>query len=123
MSDAASTYAIRGASAGEASPSTHTPRGAEVRVATELHGDEIRDLQTALERALGEPLGLQVVLDPRIIGGVWVRVGDTVFDGSLRGQIEALRHHLTAQCRVMLSASESPDSAAPPFAGQQALRP
>jgi hypothetical protein len=78
------------------------PRVAEVRVATELYGDEMQALQQTLERVFDGPLDLQVVLDPRIIGGVWVRVGDTVLDGSLRGHIETLRHHLNARSRVIL---------------------
>jgi hypothetical protein len=78
------------------------PRVAEVRVATELYGDEMQALQETLERVFDGPLELQVVLDPRILGGVWVRVGDTVLDGSLRGRIEALRHHLNARSRIIL---------------------
>ncbi len=77
-------------------------RLAEVRVATELYGDEMQALQRTLERVFDGPLDLHVVLDPRIIGGVWVRVGDTVLDGSLRGHIETLRHHLNARSRVIL---------------------
>ncbi|MBC7236819.1 MAG: F0F1 ATP synthase subunit delta [Chloroflexi bacterium] len=79
------------------------PKVAEIRVATELYGEEMQQLKTTLERIFGGPLELRLILDPDIIGGVWVRVGDTVLDGTLRGQIEALRHHLTAQCRAMMT--------------------
>ncbi len=87
--------------------SSSAPRIAEVRVATELYGDELQQLAHTLERHFGGRLELRVTLDPRIIGGVWVRVGDTVLDGSLRGHIETLRHHLHAQTRAMLT-SEPP---------------
>jgi F-type H+-transporting ATPase subunit delta len=92
----------------DAEMSATRPRVAEVRVATELYGDELELLQRTLERVFGSRLELQMVLDPRIIGGVWVRVEDTVLDGSLRGRIETLRHHLNTQSRVMLSSSRRP---------------
>lgn len=84
------------------------PKVAQVRVATELYGDEVEDLCRALERVFGEPLEVRLSLDPRILGGVWVRVDDSVIDGSLRGRLETLRHHLTAQCRAMLSTGMTP---------------
>ena len=74
-----------------------------IRVATELYGDELQALQASLERYFGYALQLEVQLDPSILGGVWVKVGDTVIDGTVRGRLEALRHHLSAQCRIIVS--------------------
>lgn len=76
---------------------------AQVRVATELRPDEIQALKQALERRFQCALELEVILDPGILGGVWVRVGDIVIDGSLRGRLEALRHYLRTQSRVIVS--------------------
>jgi hypothetical protein len=81
------------------------PERATVRVAEPLTSQEQARLQAALERYFKRPIQIEEELTPEIIGGVWVRVGDTVIDGSLRGRLETLSHHLCARCRVMLSSS------------------
>lgn len=54
--------------------------------------------QERLKRALSERTGrdvtLEVKLDPTLIGGAVAQVGDLVFDGSLRTQLDTLRTHL-----------------------------
>jgi F-type H+-transporting ATPase subunit delta len=54
--------------------------------------------RTRLERALGRRLGAQVQLetevDPELLGGAIVRVGDLLIDGSLRTQLHALASSL-----------------------------
>ena len=54
--------------------------------------------QQRLKRALSERTGrdvtLEIQLDPTLIGGAVAKVGDLVFDGSLRTQLDALRTHL-----------------------------
>ena len=37
---------------------------------------------------------LHVTVDPSLIAGIWVRVGDRVFDGSIRTQLEHARRHM-----------------------------
>lgn len=76
-----------------------------VRVAVPLDDQEVKALRTALSRAFKRPLELEIETRPEIIGGVWVRVGDTVIDGSLRGKLETLRQHLRAQCTSIITAS------------------
>ena len=78
-------------------------RPAQVRVAVPLREEERHAVQERLEAYFGHPLQLEVQVDDTILGGVWVRVGDIVLDGSLRGRLESLRHHLRSQCRVMMS--------------------
>jgi F0F1-type ATP synthase delta subunit len=85
------------------SSTTLSPLSAQVRVAVALSEADARRLSLTLERYFHAPLTLEVELAPEIIGGVWVRVGDTVIDGSLRGRLEALRQHLCAQCRIMVT--------------------
>jgi len=75
-----------------------------IRVAVELGPDELQALKEILERRFQQELELEVSLDPSILGGVWVRVGDTVIDGSLQGRLETLRHHLRVQSRAMVPA-------------------
>lgn len=82
------------------------PGVARVRVAVALRPAEEEALRQALERYFQRPLQLEVVVDPNVLGGVQVRVGDTVIDGSLRGKLDALRRHLRVQSRVMLTQGE-----------------
>jgi F-type H+-transporting ATPase subunit delta len=63
----------------------------EVRVAAELDDALRNDIQARLQRRLGKTPVLNVKLDPSIIAGIVVRVGDQVFDGSIRTQLEATR--------------------------------
>jgi len=53
---------------------------------------------TALQKTLSEVTGRQVKLvrrqDPSLIGGVVARVGDVVFDGSLKNRLSDLRHQM-----------------------------
>ena len=65
-----------------------------ITTATEL-SPESRDALTAKLRAVvgGEPL-LSTVVDPETIGGVIVRVGDTVFDASIATQLDNVRQQM-----------------------------
>ncbi|MBC7256442.1 MAG: F0F1 ATP synthase subunit delta [Chloroflexi bacterium] len=74
-----------------------------VRVAVPLRPDEKEALSRVLSRFAGGPVELKVEVTPEIIGGVWVRVGDKVIDGTLRRRLEALRQHLIAQCRALVT--------------------
>jgi F-type H+-transporting ATPase subunit delta len=66
----------------------------EVRVATELSDAVRNEIQQRLQRALGTQPVLNVTIDPALIAGIWVRVGDRVFDGSIRTQLEHARRHM-----------------------------
>ena len=47
-----------------------------------------------LSRALGKTVVPHVTVDPSILGGVVVKVGDTVMDGSVRRRLAVLRRRL-----------------------------
>jgi F-type H+-transporting ATPase subunit delta len=66
----------------------------EVRVATDLSDTVRQEIQQRLQRALGTQPVLNVAIDPALIAGIWVRVGDRVFDGSIRTQLEHARRHM-----------------------------
>ena len=56
---------------------------AVARVAVPLDADLRDRLETALGSALGHDVRLQVEVDPSVVGGIVVQVGDEVFDGSV----------------------------------------
>ena len=64
---------------------------AEVTSATPLDGDQQERLTEALSKRLKRSVSLKVTIDPSIMGGLIVRTGDTIIDGSVRGRLEQLR--------------------------------
>ena len=64
---------------------------ATVTSAAELGPDELEALQERLVAITGERIELQPEIDPELLGGVQVRVGDRLIDGSVRGRLERLR--------------------------------
>ncbi len=67
---------------------------ARARVAHPLTEDEEKKLREALEALTGRRIRLQTEQDPSLLGGVVIRVGDTVYDGSVRHQLSTLREKL-----------------------------
>jgi len=67
---------------------------AEVTSAIPLEGDQERRLTEALTRRLKRSVSLKVTVDPSIMGGLIVRTGDTVIDGSVRSRLEQLKNQL-----------------------------
>lgn len=51
-------------------------------------------VREAVARLTGKQVRLKVVHNPLLIGGIVVRVGDMVYDGSVLHQLESLREHL-----------------------------
>jgi F-type H+-transporting ATPase subunit delta len=62
--------------------------------ATALTPDEVRELTQRLEQSTGGRIALDVQVDPDLLGGLVVRVGDRLIDGSVRGRLERLRNQL-----------------------------
>ncbi len=67
---------------------------AEVRTAVELDDATKQRLQKALAAATGKNVSMKVIVDPKVLGGVFARVGDVVIDGTVRHKLESLREHL-----------------------------
>lgn len=67
---------------------------AVVRAAVEPGEKEIQRLKNALNRITEREVEIEFVQDPSVLGGVLVKVGSTMFDGSLRGQLRLLKEEL-----------------------------
>jgi F-type H+-transporting ATPase subunit delta len=67
---------------------------AEVRSAVPLTVERRKKLAEALSKATGKNVEVKVVIDPSVIGGVLARVGDEVFDGTVRSRLEEARERL-----------------------------
>lgn len=68
----------------------------EVTVARALDGAARKSVAGRLSRLLGRTTIPHFRVHPEILGGVVVRAGDTVYDGSLRRRLEGMRHSLLA---------------------------
>jgi F-type H+-transporting ATPase subunit delta len=47
-----------------------------------------------LTRAIGKEVRARFRADPRILGGIMVRVGDRIYDGTLRRRVAALKRRM-----------------------------
>jgi len=70
---------------------------ADVTSARDLNERERKQLRTVLERLSGRRVEANYELDPALIAGAVVRVGSTIYDGSVRMQLERLRIKLESQ--------------------------
>ncbi|MDO9106934.1 MAG: F0F1 ATP synthase subunit delta [Methylovulum sp.] len=66
----------------------------EVATAYEFSEDARLQFSATLEKAWGKKIHMNVILDKSLIGGVLVRAGDKVIDGSIRGQLQHMQKTL-----------------------------
>ncbi|MBM3683906.1 MAG: ATP synthase F1 subunit delta [Planctomycetes bacterium] len=64
---------------------------AEVRSAVPLDDAQVDRLAAALEKQVGHPVKIRVIVDPAVVGGVVTQIGDLVIDGSVRSRLAQLR--------------------------------
>ena len=69
----------------------------EVRVVKELDDSLLKDLHYRLQKTLGKKPNLSIKIDPSLIAGIVVRVGDRVYDGSVHTQLERAREAMIAR--------------------------
>jgi F-type H+-transporting ATPase subunit delta len=70
---------------------------AEVRSAAPLTDRQRADLERELSHVAGKQVRCDFRVDPSLIGGVIARIGSTVYDGSVRTQLESLRERLVSR--------------------------
>lgn len=68
---------------------------AEVRSAVQLTDKDFRDLQKRLSQATGKNVRLNPVIDTSLLGGMMVRIGEKVIDGSLLKRLSLLKSQLS----------------------------
>ena len=70
---------------------------AEISSAVELSDTQKKHLSHTLEKLTGKKVEAKFSLDPALLGGAVVRVGSTVYDGSVRNRLEGLRAKLASE--------------------------
>jgi len=69
---------------------------AVVRTAVELSASQRSRLAAALARSYGHDVHLDVVVDPSVVGGISVQIGDELIDGTAASRLAAVRRKLAA---------------------------
>jgi F-type H+-transporting ATPase subunit delta len=70
---------------------------AEVTSAASLDDKRRGDLEMELSRLTGKRMRLRYSTDAALLGGVVARIGSTMYDGSVRGQLQQMRRKLIEQ--------------------------
>jgi F-type H+-transporting ATPase subunit delta len=69
----------------------------QVSTADPLSAEDLKTTTNQLRGALGCEVDVQVKIVPELIGGIVIRVGDTVYDGSLANRLKQLRNDMVAK--------------------------
>jgi F-type H+-transporting ATPase subunit delta len=69
----------------------------QVQSARDIDQGQKARLTTGLARLTGKQVRMQFSVDPALIGGLVARIGSTVYDGSVRGQLDSLGRKLGAE--------------------------
>jgi F-type H+-transporting ATPase subunit delta len=64
---------------------------AQISSARELADPEKRTLEAQIEKTTGKKVRASYGLDPSLLGGAVVRIGSTIYDGSVKGQLEKIK--------------------------------
>ena len=70
---------------------------AEVTSAAPLSPEQTRALEESLSKVTGKKVELSVGVDPALLGGVVATIGSTVYDGSVKTQLQRMRQELVEQ--------------------------
>jgi ATP synthase F1 delta subunit len=62
--------------------------------AVELDEDTVKDIGRKIEEQTGQQIDLTSVVDPDLLGGLKMQVGNQVFDSTVRGRLEKLRREV-----------------------------
>jgi F-type H+-transporting ATPase subunit delta len=65
-----------------------------ITTATAVEPKQIEKISAALAASLGRRPILETVVDPALVGGAVLRIGDTVYDGSVANQLQTIRQQM-----------------------------
>jgi F-type H+-transporting ATPase subunit delta len=68
-----------------------------VSSAVEVSAAQKKEMAATLGRLTGKKIEAKYALDPALLGGAVVRIGDTIYDGSLRSRLNEMRMRLAAE--------------------------
>jgi F-type H+-transporting ATPase subunit delta len=69
---------------------------AEITTARELGANERKRLEKKIAEVVGKTIKANYATDAKVLGGAVVRVGSTIYDGSVRGQLQKLKEALSS---------------------------
>jgi F-type H+-transporting ATPase subunit delta len=67
---------------------------AKVTSAAPLRDDTVKGLETSLGDLTGKTVQIETGVDPSLVGGIVARIGSTVYDGSIRTQLQKMKKQL-----------------------------
>ena len=74
---------------------------AEISSARDLAPDERTALESQLAKTTGKKVQAHYARNPSLLGGALVRIGSTIYDGSVRGQLQAIKQQIAELERVV----------------------
>lgn len=72
----------------------------DVTTAFEMGKEQTKELHNALAESTGKKVEMEVTVDPGILGGIIVRIDDTVLDGSVKHKIRKLKNQFAVSTAV-----------------------
>lgn len=63
--------------------------------AVELGADDLARFEASLKKKFDRDVAIETTIDPSVLGGAFIRAGDTVFDGTVRGKLAKMQEALT----------------------------
>ena len=69
---------------------------AQISSARELGDAEKHTLEVEIAKLTGKRVRAQYGLDPSLLGGAVVRIGSTIYDGSVKGQLERIKEAISS---------------------------
>jgi len=70
---------------------------AEISSARDLALDERTALESQLAKTTGKKVQARYARNPSLLGGALVRIGSTIYDGSVRGQLQAIKEQIAGE--------------------------
>jgi ATP synthase F1 delta subunit len=65
-----------------------------IKSAVELDEDTVKEIGKKIEEQTGQTIDLTAIVDPDLLGGLQMQVGNQIFDSTVRGRLEKLRREV-----------------------------